>query len=419
MIDLSTIVVSGLGTVSAVGCGRRSFEAACRDSSCHWTPVEPDGLHRVQGSRLAGLTEGLDLSPWLSPVAARRMSRPSRMAVASAKMALEDAALDGAPLDATALDDVAGDAPTAVVVSNAHGPTSLIEGILGQYYGQSPLAVSPALFTESVANAPAAQVAITCRARGSNNTIIQREAGPLIALAHGATEIVLGRAGRALVLTVDELTPLLHAVLDRFGALARREPDGSELARPFDRRRSGYMAAEGAAAVVLEPEPAARARGARVLARLRSVTSAFDPRAPRNGVCDRPGRLARVLGRFLEASGLAPGDVDAVVSVASGAFALDRLEARVLKRVWGGRPLPPVLVPKAVVGEHGGALLAGLTLAAGGAAFGPTPGFSEVDPALGVVPHDGAELAPERLLVTGLATGGAAAWAIVERGDAP
>ncbi len=415
MIDLSSVVVTGLGTVSAAGCGRRSLEAAFRDSSAHWTAVDRStGLHRERGSRLAALTAGLDLSPWLSPATARRMSMPSKLAVAAATMALEDAALDHRALAEAEADGL----PTAVVVSNAHGPTSLIEGILGQYYKQGPLAVSPALFTESVANAPAAQVAIACRAHGSNNTVIQREAGPLIALVHGAAEIALGRAGRAVVLTVDELTPLLHAVLDRFDALARRAPDGSELARPFDLRRSGYMAAEGAAAVVLETEPLASARGARILARIRSGTSAFDPRAPRNGVCDRSGVLARALGRFLERSGLTSADVDAVVSGASGAFAGDRLEARVLKAVWGERPLPPILVPKAVIGEHGGALLAGLALAAEGAAFGPTPGFSEIDPALGVVPHDGAPLAPKTLLATGLATGGAAAWAILERGDA-
>ncbi len=413
MIDLSSVVVTGLGTVSAAGCGRRSLATACRDGAAHWAPVDPaTGLHRRRGSRLAGLTAGLDLSAWLSPAAARRMSMPSKLAVAATAMAMEDAALAGPDAGEAEAQSPA----TAVVVSNAHGPTSLIEGILGQYHKLGPQAVSPALFTESVANAPAAQVAIACRAHGSNNTVIQREAGPLIALAHGATEIALGRAQRALVLAVDELTPLLHAVLDRFNALARREPDGVELARPFDLRRSGYMAAEGAAALVLEAEPLARARGARVLARLRAGTSAFDPRASRNGYCDRPGILARALTGLLERSGLTPGDFGAVVSGANGSFAGDRLEARVLKAVWGGRALPPILVPKAVVGEHGGALLAGLVLAAEGAAFGPTPGFSEVDPALGVTPHDGAPLAPERLLATGLATGGAAAWAIVERG---
>ena len=409
MIDLSTVAVTGLGTVSAAGCGRLRLAAALRDSATHWTPVDRSaGYHRRSGSRLAGLTSGLDLSPWLSPNAARRMSPPSKLAVAAAEMALQDA---GAP----ACED--SEVATAVVVSNAHGPTSLLEGILDRYHRLGPLAVLPALFTESVANAPAAQVAIACRAHGSNNTVIQREAGPLIALAHGAAEVALGRAERALVLAVDELTPLLHSLLDRFGALTRRDAGDLETARPFDRRRDGYMAAEGAAAVVLELETAARARAARCLGRLRSGASAFDPRASRNGYSDRPGLLARALERFLERSELEPGDLDAIVSGASGGFAGDRLEARVLKAVWGDRPLPPILVPKAVLGEHGGALLAGLVLAAAGAAFGPTPGFSEIDPALGVTPYDGAPLAPRRLLATGLASGGGAAWAILERGD--
>ena len=412
MIDLSAVVVTGIGTVSAAGCGRRCLEAAFRDSAVHWTTIDRSaGFHSPAGARLAGLTAGLDLSPWLSPLAARRMSPPSRLAVAAASMALEDAGR------ASEADTEAPAPSTAVVVSNAHGPTSLIEGILDRYYGRGPLAVLPVQFTESVANAPAAQVAICCRAEGSNNTVIQREAGPLIALAHGAAEIALGRVERALVLAVDELTPLLHAVLDRFGALARRGADGSEVARPFDRRRNGYLAAEGAAAVVLEHEPAARARGARIRGRIRAGASAFDPRASRNGYSDRPDVLARALERFLRRSGLRPEDVDAIVSGASGAYAGDRLEARVLKAVWGERPLPPILAPKAVVGEHGGALLAGLALAAEGAAFGPTPGFSAPDPALRVVPHDGSPLAPGRLLASGLASGGAAAWALMESGD--
>ncbi len=411
MIDLVPAVVTGLGTVSAAGCGRGRLEAALRASRRHLTPIDRSGgYHRRRGARLAGLTAGLDLSPWLSPMAARRMSPPSKLAVAAAAMALEEAGLAGEPEDP-------GGAPVAVVVSNAHGPTSLIEGILEKHFRQGPMAVSPALFTESVANAPAAQVAIACGAGGENLTVVQREAGPLIALARGASEVVLGRAKRALVLAVDELPPLLHAILDRFGALARPGADG-ELARPFDRRRDGFVAAEGAAALVVESEAAARARGARVLCRLRSGTSAFDPRAGRNGYSDSPDLLAAALARFLERGGVEPGSVDAVVSGASGGFAGDRLEAGVLKAVWGRRTLPPILVPKAVTGEHGGGFLAGLVLAAEGLPFGPTPGFAEADPELGVVPHDGVELPPpSRLLATSLATGGAAAWAILERGD--
>ena len=406
MIDLSPVVVSGLGTVSAAGCGRRAAADALRDSRTCWTAVDRSaGYHRRGGSRLAGLTAGLDLSPWLAPAAARRMSGPSRLAVAAAKMALEDAGL--AP--------GAGDVATAVVVSNAHGPTSILEKILVQDFREGPLAVSPALFTESVANAPAAQVAIACGALGPNLTVIQREAGALIAVVQAAAEIAGGRVDRALAIAVDEMTPLLHAVLDRFNALATAGGDGEETARPFDRRRTGAVAAEGATALVLEREAAVAERGGRVLARLRAGTSAFDPSSPRSGWSRDPGPLAAACRRFLDKAGSSPREIDAVVSSAAGTFGGDRLEARVLRALWDDGELPPVLVPKAVLGDHGGALPAGLVLAVDGVAFGPTPGFAEIDPELGVVPHDGRPLAPPaRVLATALAAGGAAAWLIVE-----
>lgn len=412
MIDLSSVVVTGFGAIHAVGHGRQASAAALGASAPRWSVVDRSaGYHRPEGSRLAGLVGGLDLSAWLKPAEARRMSAPSRWATAAAKMALEDAGL--AP-------DPDADPPTAVVAANAHGPTSIVEKILTQNFQEGPLSVSPALFTESVANAPAAQVAIACRALGPNVTVVQRDAGPLIAVAQAAAEITTGRASRALVIAIDELTPLLHAVIDRFHGLAVAGEDGEEAARPFDRRRSGGIAAEGASVWLLETEAAARERGARILARLHSGMSAFDPRSPRSGWSRDPGVLAEACARYLGETGLAPEDFDAVVSGTAGTVGGDALEARLLRAVWRERPLPPVLVPKAVLGEHGGALLTGALLAIEGHPFGPTLGFGEADAELGVVPHDGRPLAaPERVLATGLAAGGTAAWLVLERGDGP
>lgn len=408
-MDLSSIAVTGLGAVHACGCGRQALVSALRESTTHWSSVDRSGgYHRPGGSRLAALTADLDLSRWLSPAAARRMSRPSRLAVAAAQMAIEDTGLE---LDGTE------DPPTAVVVSNAHGPTSVLEKILSQKFSQGPLSVSPALFTESVANAPAAQIAITCRALGPNLTVAQREAGPWVAVVQAASEILAGRVSRALVVAVDEMTPLLHAILDRFNVLATADRAGRETARPFDRRRNGAIVAEGAAAWILEPESKVRERGREVLARLRSGGSAFDPHSPRSGWSRDPELLVRSFRRCLDPSGLAPQDFDAVVSGTAGTFGGDRLEARFLRAVWDRHPLPPILVPKAVLGEHGGGLLAGALMAIEGVAFGPTPGFDEADPDLGVTPHDGRPLAPpSRILATGLASGGNASWLVLEKG---
>lgn len=406
--------MTGFGTVSAAGCGREALTKALGGSIPTWAEIErPDGYHRRGGARLAGLASGHDFSPWLSRGAARRMSQPSKLAVVAARMAMAEAGLEpGLELDGK---------PTAMVFSNALGPSAFTEKILTQIRRSGPLAVSPALFTESVANAPAAQVALACGALGANITVTQREAGALIALARAASELRRGRAGRVLVLAVDEATPLVHSVFDRYGALARAgdedgkgdDKDDHESARPFDRRRNGFILAEGATALVLETSEVAESRKAKILARLRSAASAFDPRSPVADWAADADVLAPSLARLLKRCG--ETEIDAVICGASGSISGDRLEAQVLRQVWGQDPLPPLLAPKAVLGEFGGAQLAAAVLALAGESFGPTPGFSKIDPELGVRPHDGGTLEVKSVLVSSLATGGAASWAVLSR----
>jgi 3-oxoacyl-(acyl-carrier-protein) synthase len=158
----------------------------------------------------------------------------------------------------------------------------------------------------------------------------------------------------------------------------------------------------------------ARGRAARV--RVRAAGSAFDPTASRVGWGRGEDALARGLGRGLDRAGLRPHDIDLVVSGASGARAGDRLEGRTLRLAWRGATLPPVVAPKGVVGEYGGAFLAAAVLAAEGRGLGPTAGFDEPDPEVGITPHRGAPLAPpHRVLVTSFAAGGAFAWLVLER----
>jgi 3-oxoacyl-[acyl-carrier-protein] synthase II len=290
------------------------------------------------------------------------------------------------------------------------------ERLLKQILTEGAGAAQPFYFSECVANAPAAQLAIAVGARGPNVTLTQRESGPLLAVARAAQAVREGRVDRAFAGAVEELTPLLHALLDRFGALARAEDGRAEMPRPFDRHRDGFLAGEGATLLVLEREDMARARGAPLLARVGWCGAAFDATAGVSDWGDGDAPLAAALRTGLEQIPDGPAGVAAIVSGASGARRGDRLEGRVLRSAWGKVSLPPLLVPKAVVGEYGGALLTAGVLALQGAPFGPTPGFAEPDPEVGVAPHPGGTLAiPPRVLLTGLASGGAAGWLVLER----
>ncbi len=401
------VVITGLGTLGSWGSGSEPLAAALAAGVPLTSEVDGSaGYHRAHGARRACLVPPGQLAGWLSPAESRRMSPPSKLAVAASRMALKCAGLAGSEEERT-----------AVVIATAFGPSTNTEVLLKQILFEGPESASPSLFMESVANAPAAQIAIALKARGSSVTLCQREAGPLLALGTGAAEIAAGRAPRVLAGTVDEMTPLLHALLDRFGALARGGPEGEEQARPFGRRRNGFLAGEGATVLVLESEESVAVRGGKHLARVLAWGSGFDPTAPPSGWGEGHQALARGLRRTLERAGLRPADVDLVVSGASGARDGDRLEAQVLHAAWEGASLPPVAAPKAVTGEYGGGLLASAVLAAAGSPLGPTPGWEDADPELKVVLCGGSSLpSPEVVLVTSLAAGGAGAWAVLGRG---
>jgi 3-oxoacyl-[acyl-carrier-protein] synthase II len=400
------IAITGLGTVGPHGIGAERLGAALAEGRALASIVDRSaGYHAIGSSRMAGLVPKVDLSAWVPPAEARRFSMPSRYAVAAGRMAVEDA---GFPT-------LAG-RNVAIILATSFGALLFTEKLVRQILDEGPESAQPFYFSECVANAAAARLALALGAHGANVTITEREAGPLLALARGVREVQDGRAEIAVVGAVDEMTPLVHALLDRFRGPARPARDHEEAARPFEARRNGVLAGEGASVVVLERASDAQARGAHPKAFVTASVAAFDSTAPVVDWGTGAPHLAKALHRGLSRAGCDIGSIDLIVSGASGACRGDRVEAHTLAAAWSGATLPPVVVPKAVVGEYGGGFLASAVLATQGAAFGKVAAFAVRDPELSVAPHDGRPLtAPSRLLATSLAAGGAAAWAVLER----
>ncbi len=403
-MQTDSVVITGLGTLGSCGVGTSALAAALAAGRPR-VAVQPDpaGYRRRQGVSMVALCGDLDLGRWLNPARARRMSAPSRFAVASARMALEAA---GIPAEDAARQ-------RSVALATTFGAGVFTEKLLVEILDSGPRTASPFLFTDCVANAPAGQVAIDLHATGPNSTVVQREAGPLLALIEGARDVALGRTEVCLAGHVDEIGTLVHAVLDRMLALCQPDADGELRPRPFGQGRRGFLAGEGSTVVVLEREATARARGAKPLARIAATARAFDPTAPRADWGHGAAVLAERLRQGLARSGLTPRDLGAVVSGASGSVRGDALEANVLRALFGAE-LPPIVAPKAVTGEYGGSNLAAAVLALGGAKFGRPPGWVR-DTELGVVLHDGALPPIQNVLVSDLAAGGAAAWVVLQR----
>ena len=401
------IAVTGLGTISACGVGRAPLLAALTAGTPRLTEVPAPRGRRAGRARTAALVDPAVLEAALRGRDTRRMSPPSRLALVAAAGALEEAGLTPAQEP---------DPDLAVVAAIAFGPSSFTTRLFDQILDEGPASASPALFTECVANAAVAQVDAVLRAGGPSYALAQGEAGPLRAVARAASEIALGRARRALAGAVEEMPPIVHAFLDRLGALQTPAGTAGEQGRPFDRDRRGFHAAEGATFLLLEDESQARERGAPVVARLIGSGSAFDASAPAAGYGSGALRLARALRSGLDRAGIGPAEVDLVVSGASGSRRGDRLEAEMIRAAWGDHPLPPVLAPKAVTGEYGGAFLAAALLAVQGEGGGAQPWFGVADEACGIAPHRGPVPAGvKKVLATSVAAGGCASWLLLER----
>ena len=137
---------------------------------------------------------------------------------------------------------------------------------------------------------------------------------------------------------------------DRLGALARgfrNQP--TQACRPFGAGRSGFVVGEGAGFLILESKENAERRGARILAEIRGASEGCDAwRVTDPGL---EGKEAEACLRgCLEDAEMEAGSVDAVVAHGTGTVANDRVEAEVLKKVFGNSSVK-VVTPKANVGH--------------------------------------------------------------------
>ncbi|MEX3106723.1 beta-ketoacyl synthase [Streptomyces sp. ST1020] len=299
-------------------------EEAVRDAGL-WGEA---GRIAVQGGELSG-------APSRSAVQGGELSAgPGRSAVQGAEFAVDP--------DRTAV--LVGTGAGCVTAYDSHHETLRTTGAER---------VSPFAVPSSLPNSIAAQLSITLGAGGPSTTVSTACASGASALGLAADLLRLGRCDTAVVVGAEAiLTPFHLAGFDRIAALSHRLDDPAAASRPFDAARDGFVAAEGAGALVLERADHAAARGARVHARLLGHGSSSDahnavrPRADGHGI-------ATAVRAALTDAGITAADVGYVNAHATGTPVGDAVEARALARLLPHRP--PVSSTKGVTGHLFGA----------------------------------------------------------------
>jgi len=321
------VVVTGIGVISPVGTGKDKFWQSLLEGK--------SGIDTIQSfdptpfeSRVAGEVRDFDPESFLPRKEARRMDRFSQFAVCASLMALEDANLDLAR---------ANRERAGVILGSGIGGIRTFEDQYRVLLERGPQKVSAFFIPMMIVNMGAANVAIQLGLKGPNSCVSTACEASTHALGEALRIIQRGEADIMIAVGAEaSITPLAVAGFCAMKALSTCNDEPKKASRPFDRKRDGFVMAEGSCALILEAEEIALARGARIYAELKGYASTCD--AYHITAPDPEGEgAARAIRLALEDSNVSPEEVDYINAHGTSTPLNDKTETLAIKKVFGER----------------------------------------------------------------------------------
>ncbi|MEE9285006.1 MAG: beta-ketoacyl-[acyl-carrier-protein] synthase family protein, partial [Dehalococcoidia bacterium] len=243
-----------------------------------------------------------------------------------------------------------------VVLGNGIGGLSDSQDAANVIRDKGGMRIDPLFLPKMLPNMAAAQLSLTFGIKGYSNTVTTACAAGTQAI--GDT-LDLIRAGRAdVVITGGAEAALCELGLCGFAvirALSTRNDEPERASRPFDADRDGFVAAEGAAILILESLEHAQRRNAHILAELAGYGACNDAYHLTAPSADGEGAV-RAMQWALDDAGVAPGDVDYINAHGTSTKLNDATETMAIKKVFGEMSYRiPISATKSMVGHSFGA----------------------------------------------------------------
>ena len=342
---MRTVVVTGLGVAAPTGLGVEAYWPATlrgEDGIARLTRFDP----AQYPAQLAGEAPGFVAEEHIPARLIPQTDPMTRLALAAADWALDDAGLDPATVPSSY--------DLGVITASSSGGFEFGQRELANLWSKGGQYVSAYQSFAWFYAVNTGQISIRHGLRGPSGVVVTDQAGGLDAVAQARRNI---RAGTPVMVSgaVDSsLCPWSWAAhLAGGGLTTQKDPRRAFL--PFDVNASGYVPGEGGAILVVEELQAARARGARqIYGTVAGYAASFDPKP---GLGREPG-LRYAIESALRDADLTAADVDVVFADAYGIPELDLVEANAVRDVFGPYGVP-VTAPKTMTGRlyAGGASL--------------------------------------------------------------
>ncbi len=320
------VVVTGIGAVTPVGCGKEAFwEALLAGKS---------GISRISrfdaseyATQIAGEIKDFDVAQYgVDKKEARRMDRSSQFALAAAKLAVDDSGLN---LEEENRDRI------GTIVGSGIGGMETLHDLYEGLFDKGPNRVSPFVVPMMIGNMAAGRVSIQFGLYGPCSCVVTACASGTNAVGDAFRVIQRGDADVMVAGGCEAaVSPGAVAGFAAMKAMSTRNDDPEHASRPFDAERDGFVMGEGAGILILEELEHAKKRGAHIYAEIvgyGSNADAYHITAPAP-----EGEKAQVcMALALADAGVKPEEVDYINAHGTSTGLNDKNETMAIKALFG------------------------------------------------------------------------------------
>jgi 3-oxoacyl-[acyl-carrier-protein] synthase II len=319
-------VITGIGPITCIGQGREDFWGgilAERSGITHVSTFDTAGFN----AHCAGEIHGWAPEEFFPPHRLKRLDRYAQFAVASAKLALDDAGLE-----------YTREQPqhrVGVSFGTALGGVSNAEDQHGYFLKKGARGVNPTLALQVFGGSAHSNIAIEFGFRGVGTTNSNSCASGTVAVGEAMryirddfADVIIAGGAEA------PLSPLTFGAFALIKTMSQWKGAPELACRPFDKLRDGFVIGEGAASLIFEGLEHARARRAKIYAEVLGYSLNNDgfhmtTPLPSGESCIRAMREALADAR------LAPEQIDYINAHASSTQLNDATETLAIKEVFG------------------------------------------------------------------------------------
>jgi len=338
------VVITGLGVITPVGNDLETFWAGLKAGKSGIGPITAMDVSQYD-TKIAGEVRNFDpKAVFKNPKDVRRTDRFVQLAMAAAKMSMQDSGLD--------LEKVNRDR-FGTIISSGIGGLKRLEEQFTILMNKGPSRTSPFTIPMLISNMASGVISMEFGLRGPNLCIVTACATSNNSIGESWRMIKFGDADVFLAGGSEaSIVEIGLAGFSSMRALSRRNDEPERASRPFDRDRDGFVMSEGAGVCVVEELEHAKKRGARIYCEIAGYGLTADAHHMTAPPEDGEG-AARAMKMALDHAKLSPADVHHINAHATSTGLGDIAETKAIKMVFGEEKAKkiPISATKSMTGH--------------------------------------------------------------------